>query len=119
MASKKDWKVPFDRDGNLISFTYSEYPALPAIHWENSKAVRSGEWRDNYVFHDTLIVEEFRRGRSAAKFLLRSESGQKYEMFMSDMLEMVQKAELIAYGHIEGDWTFAKKGSNYGVKLVK
>ena len=94
--------IPFDENGSLLAFPMG----------------RKIEWRENYEFDETLTVESMERGRSAARFILKDEHGRRYGMFMTDMLDLIQTAELIAYGHIDARWTFVKRGSNYGIKLV-
>lgn len=134
--TKKQLKVPFDHKGHMMTFTYAKYPDLPGSHYEECQKddpgarkylsedkyyryVNSGEWRDNYVFHATLTVTGTTRGRSAARINLEDEQGHKYEMFLTDIVDCIMNAPTIAYGMIEADWTFAKRGSNYGVKVVK
>lgn len=132
---RKVLKVPFDHEGNMMTFTYAKYPDLPASHWEDCnpqdvgarekynktgwyRRVDSGEWRDNYVFHATLTVTGTTRGRSAARINLQDEEGRKYEMFLTDVVDLLINAPTVAYGMIEADWTFSKRGSNYGIKVA-
>lgn len=122
--AKTPLKIPFDKKGNLLDWTSSKFPDPPGGHWESqpngapSKFIRSGEWRDNYVFHAILTVTGSERGRSAARVTLQDEEGHEYIMFLTDTVHLLQNAKTIAYGMIEGDWTFQKRGSNYGVKLA-
>lgn len=135
MAKKKPLKIPFDHKGNLLSWTGSAYPNLPGSHWEDCakdaigarekyskdgwwRYIPSGEWRDNYVFHATLNVTGTTRGRSAARINLQDEQGHKYEMFLTDVVDLLMHAPTIAYGMIEADWTFQKRGANYGIKVA-
>jgi len=81
--------------------------------------VESIVWKENFEFEDTLYLEGMSRGRSAANFNLVSQIDNKsYNLFMTDILNMVQNAD-IHKGIIKGKWTFCKRGSNYGVKLLK
>jgi hypothetical protein len=88
-----NYQIPFDKDGNQLS-----YP-----DW------RHNEWRDNYEFSTTLKIIDIERGRSAARFILEDEEGHTYQMFMKDMMNLLQGQKL------EGNWTFCKRGSNYGI----
>lgn len=134
-GKKKDFKVPFDGKGNMLTYASVEYPELPSYEYvdcaETSpgarlkydktgwyRYVRAGEWRDNYVFHATLSVTGITRGRSAARINLEDEQGRKYEMFLTDVADLLQRAPTIAYGMIEADWTFQKRGSNYGIRVA-
>lgn len=119
----------------MMTFTAAKYPDLPSHHYEECNSndpgarekyhsagwyryVKSGEWRDNYIFHATLSVTGTTRGRSAARINLQDDQGRKYEMFLSDVVDLLIHAPTIAYGMIEADWTFIKRGSNYGIKVA-
>jgi len=76
-------------------------------------------WKENYEFKDTLIITGMSLGRSAANFNLQSTINNKnYNLFMTDIVDLIQKAT-ITQGKINGRWTFVKRGSNYGVKLIE
>ena len=76
-------------------------------------------WKENYEFEDTLIITGMSRGRSAANFNLQSTINSKnYNLFMTDIVDLIQKAT-INKGTIKGRWTFVKRGSNYGIKLLE
>ena len=94
------YQIPFDKDGNLLSYPYSV-----------------GEWRDNYVFEDTLTYETYYRGRSSATICFKDTNGHTYEMFMSDF-DILITAKGLNGKSVSGKWTFVKKGKNYGIKAV-
>lgn len=76
-------------------------------------------WKENYEFEDTLYLNGMSRGRSAANFDLLSQTNSKsYNLFMTDIVDMVQNGN-INKGIIKGRWTFVKRGSNYGIKLLE
>lgn len=78
----------------------------------------SVNWKDNYEFDDIMIAESVSRGRSSATFKFISElDGRIYNVFMKDLLEMIKYGEFID-GKIKGKFTFCKRGTNYGLKLV-
>lgn len=116
--AKAPVKIPFEEDGSQMAYTSASHDELPSYSYASGSYQKAGEWRDNYEFEATLTVESMERGRSAARFILRDEHGRRFTMFMTDMLELIQTAELIAYGHIDGRWTFQKRGANYGIKLI-
>lgn len=73
-------------------------------------------WKDNCIWNDELKYDSYYRGRSAAGMSFRSlRFGRIYTVFMTDFDDMVY---LMKYGVIIGDFTFCKRGSNYGVRLV-
>ena len=83
------------------------------------------EERDNYVFEADLYIAGYSRGCSSAVMLLvpyeYKENNYfaqkiKYQVFMSDIESVVK--EMIK-GRIKGSFTWVKKGTNYGLQLVK
>lgn len=87
------------------------------------------EMKDNFEFKETFHVVYFSRGCSSAKMILRTAKNAKkygtdgycyecvdYEVFLSNSVDIIRK---MVDGKISGVWTFVKKGSNYGIKLVK
>lgn len=75
-------------------------------------------WKENYEFEDSLKLTSMSRGRSAANFNLKSETdGRNYNLFMTDTVDIIQNCE-IKNGVITGNWTFVKRGANYGIKPV-
>lgn len=94
------YQIPF-RNGNLQSYPYNP-----------------DEWRDNYVFEDTLIYKGYGRGRSSVTFYFDDSNGNTYEMFISDFDDLFRKLGGFTGLTISGKWTFVKKGKNYGIKAV-
>jgi hypothetical protein len=74
-------------------------------------------WRDNVPFEGTMTFIGFTRGRSAARFILEDQNEVKYQMFMSDALDLIQSVTL-KKGKADGTWAFCKKGTNYGLVRV-
>lgn len=75
-------------------------------------------WKDMFEFDAVLSLDGMTRGRSAARFIWSDKEGRKYEMFMADMLGLVQSGAVIERGCCDAKWTFTKKGANYGIKVV-
>ena len=82
-------------------------------------------WYDGYYFDKEVEPYEFEasmtlvgwsRGCSSVKFEFEDMDGTKYEMFVSDMVEACKE---MVHGVISGTFGFVKKGSNYGIKLLK
>lgn len=95
-------KIPFDENGNMREYTGYGFT----------------EWRDNKPFPATLLVEDYERGRSAVRIIVRNcSSNTTYPMFFSDFVEMLAHSKL-NFGEVGGMWIGCKKGSNYGLKLV-
>lgn len=100
MGKKPSYQIPFDEQGDLVT-----YPN------------RCAEWRDNYEFEDTLEYEGYSRGRSSVTIIFTGSTGVKYEMFVSDFDEVIRTKGLDGK-IVTAKWTFVKKGQNYGLKLV-
>ena len=99
-----DRKIPFDEKGNLI--VYPDYRGVP-------------EWRDVYEVEMTLTFQYFSRGRSAARAVFLNEKKQRFEMFLSDIDTLIRDGSLKPGGVTKGNWTFCKRGANFGVCPAK
>lgn len=96
------YKIPFDEDGNMMTFTDS---------W-----CRSHEDKDNYEWEDELVYTDYSKGRSAVNFEFTSrKTGKIYSMFLSDFCRSIV---LLDEAVLKGKFTFVKRGSNFGVKLI-
>lgn len=116
MTTKKTWMVPFDSEGNMVVYV----DARAQWRWQNGKPFEYGEegltFKDNFVWPDTLKIVDYSRGRSSAIFILKSiRTERKYFVFMKDMMEILKYSEL---GMITGIFTFAKRGTNFGVRRL-
>lgn len=81
------------------------------------KASNIVSWRENEPFYAKLKFESFERGRSAAHAIFRdSKSSARYPMFLTDISAAMEE---LRSGFLEGDFMFAKRGSNYGLKLIR
>ena len=97
----KEYKIPFGDNGDLLSYPES---------WKNIN------WRDNYIFSDVFEYNGYSRGRSSALILFKSiTDGREYPMFMTDFDSVARK---MVNGVLKGEFTFQKRGQNYGVKMV-
>lgn len=99
--SKSNYQIPFDKHGNQMDYE----------GWRDEF-----EMRDNFQFSDELVFEKYGRGRSSVTFTMRRKSnGKTVSFFVSDFTDIVPK---MVSGRIAGEFTFVKKGQNYGCKLV-
>lgn len=89
---------------------------------EEYGGARYGVNSENYktiFFEDELFIINYRRGRSSAQFVLRSETtGIKYYMFISDTLHLILSSTLVG-GKVKGKFGWIKKGQNFGIYLVE
>jgi hypothetical protein len=102
---KGQYQIPFDKKtGNLISCTGWTFDEI--------------EWKDNHRFTDRMRVVRCGRGRSSVTFTLKSiRTGKEYDAFVSDFIVMVQQ-NIMDKGVFKGEFTFVKKGQNYGIQMV-
>lgn len=101
--SKKtgDYQIPF-QDGNQIDYE---------IYWG-----KPFEMVDNFVFEDTLTYTNYGKGRSAITFYFTRESnGKEVTMFASNLSEVIPR---FVNGKLTGQFTFCKKGQNYGCRML-
>jgi hypothetical protein len=107
-----NYKIPFGPDykgvRRLITYEHPSY---------QTKGV---EWKDNYIFKDSMQILEYSRGRSSILFSLKSQTdGTEYSVFVSDMMDIISSCTITNGLIMDKEWTFIKKGSNYGMKLYK
>lgn len=99
----KKYQIPFGEGGDQL-----DYP-IPAHQGRMY-------WKDNFEFEDTLTLVAWARGRSSVTFLMQRASGSKVSVFVSDFFDMALQ---MVGGDVKGKFTFAKKGANYGCRLVQ
>jgi hypothetical protein len=100
-----DSGVPVNDRGNVLSYDPYSFSG-------------QGKRREVKPFTDTMTILGYRRGRSAAGFLLEGHDGVQYPIFMKDMVDVMQQRTITEGVIQKTQWTFCKRGSNYGVKLV-
>lgn len=99
-------KVPFATNYN----GYTEMQSYPDTYRKDFK------WFDMEPFESEMIIEDYERGCSAARFVARdTESGIRYPVFMSDMMALIP---FMVKGKVAGTWAASKRGANYGIKLI-
>lgn len=88
-----------------LGWELMEYPAHKEI-----------DWRPNDPFEATLVLIDYERGRSAARFIWEDPTTQtRYPMFMSGMVDLV-KGHKIIKGIVTATWIVVKRGQNYGLE---
>lgn len=94
----KEIQIPFDKLGNQMSYPMGCY-----------------KWKKNYKFKGTLQFKHFLRGCSAANAIFENEKGKTLVMFLKDLSEAIP---YMNNGIIQGEFTFVKRGQNYGITLI-
>lgn len=102
MAEKKVLQIPFDVNGNQMHHRYDYGPFK--------------EYKSNYNFFTTLTFLHFVRGQSAAYAVFTCTGGTRCSMFLVDLETVIPH---LKNGQITGEFTFCKRGQNFGVKLIK
>jgi hypothetical protein len=113
MTTTKTYKIPFTKDGTLLSHEY------PYGHMEI-------DWKDIFVFDGRMKYDGFGRGRSAATIYMKDlETGKRYPMFLSTFDDLMKSTGRFAFDGgtgsliFTGNWTFCKKGQNYAMMPTK
>lgn len=111
-------EAPF-ADGSLLEWDgYSSQGVYRRWDPEKKESVESTiEMRKIEPFNATMVVADFRRGRSAAQFIWKDEAGNTYPMFMRDMVDLL-KNRTIESGKITDTWIVQKRGANYGIRIA-
>jgi hypothetical protein len=106
MPKKPKFTVPYRKSDGYVPRTHYDvwdsigYPDL----WEHSEP---------RVFEETMKLE----GRCGKLFVLRSSTGVPFEMFPTELLEMIQTTTLF-HGVVSGRWTHVKRSSAFGLKYL-
>lgn len=101
MSKTGNYEIPFDENGNQLDYAWH---------------MKGVFWKQNFEFQDELTYKSYGRGRSSATFCFERITGEKVNVFMSDMDIFVPH---LRNGKISGKFTFVKKGQNYGCRLIK
>lgn len=110
-------KIPFSLD--------------PKLQLSYDDQFRDVIWFDNLPFISTLQLLTYGRGRSSAVFYgvlsnVRCDNqdyqklleGCKVNIFMSDMMQLIQSQDIMQGEIVKTDFNFCKKGANYGLQLI-
>lgn len=97
--------IPFDSKGNMMEYAHPNW-AIPM------------SWKENCIFNATMKIYDYSRGRSSVKFILEDRDTRiRYQMFITDFIDVIRSKSLFD-GVLNADWTFVKRGANYGIKLA-
>jgi hypothetical protein len=69
-------------------------------------------------FTATMQLEGFYRGRSAAGFTFKDETGIEHTMRIKCVTDLLKNATLVR-GKVTAVWCYAKQGSNFSLKYVR
>ena len=106
---KKQFKVPFDKNGNQITQNY---------RWDKPKLV------DNYEFEDSLTYVGYEGAASTLIIVWKDANGKEYRSSMALLHEVLNGLDLVSVYcgskfSIKGKFTFVKRGSAIFLTLVK
>ena len=116
MAEKRITMIPFStRNGEMLSYT----GCLPGDAYDEKYNNGKWVWKENYVFDDDLKFDGFYRGCSSAGAIFKSlNDGKEYNVFLKDLADII-KLDGFRSGIIHGQFTFVKRGQNYGLRYVE
>lgn len=69
-------------------------------------------------FTATMQLCGFYRGRSAAGFTFKDETGREHTMRIKCVTDLLLRAT-IAHGRVRAVWAYAKQGSNFSLKYLR
>lgn len=118
--------LPFDENGNMLGYAFDEpteedidkcYSEGKSVHTYKDGRVRT-EFRPFKNVLLSLHYIDYSRGRSSVKFIYRDSDEHKYEMFISDIHDLLRMVTR-SIGYIYGYFTAVKRGANYGIVFDK
>ena len=87
--------------------------------WDGETFINYQPFRkEPYNFKAKFTYAGYSRGRSSALILVKDEQGHEFPIFMSDWDDVVKRCKIDKGQFEEMEWTFIKKGANYGIQLV-
>lgn len=109
-----DYLIPFHPvTGDLMHYPQSYYVG----EYPNGKLTEP-DWRQNYKFESFLYFKGFSRGRSAAYANFVDDNGVRHTMFLSDLEDLIKSRSTFMRGAWHDEWTFCKRGMNYGIRMA-
>jgi hypothetical protein len=115
MKVKEPLMIPFrTRDGSLLQYTGTLPNSSQDERCNNGRWI----WKENFIFNDDIQFLGFYRGCSSAGATFKSlNDGKEYNVFLKDLSDMIL-ADGFRSGIIHGQFTFVKRGQNYGLKFI-
>jgi hypothetical protein len=107
LMDKAGYKIPYDAEGNMMHYADRTYLG---IHVAN-------EWRENIRFWTSMKLLGMNRGRSAAYFTWQDDNGFEYPMFMTDLVDLLNRSKVFFGETGPQPWKAIKRGRNYGLVL--
>jgi len=102
-------EIPFSgKTGNQLGYP-QDYTYVDGV-WSDCV-----EWRNNFSFMASLRIIDYSRGRSSVKIILADEVGIEYEMFITDLMKLINLGIGPGGSTATIQWTFRKRGANYGI----
>jgi hypothetical protein len=98
-------EVPYSRGGSLL-------------HWADRRSP-DVRWLPNDPFQGVFRLAGMRSGRSAKYVLLGTDDGREFPMFVTDLLDVLNRSGISGGLTGNGPWIVRKRGQNYGVALAR
>ena len=103
------YKIPFDKDGNLLR-------EIPHRFYRNPDTVI--EYREKFIFYGSLeLIDYIRSGHQLTILWKDIVSDSKYPMFFVDFIKLIKASEL-KKGIIKDYFTFQNRGGYFGIRLI-
>ena len=121
MKSKKIIQFPFREDtGELLTWVNGIAGGHCSFGTDaRGRLCNTIIWKENFTFKASLSLVEVNRGRSAVTFIWKDIVTEKYyPMFLKDLVETLLTTHVHLGVTEEREWTFHKRGSNYGIGVA-
>ena len=117
---------PLEDNGEIDDYDWGFPPSakdIETMYHDGRAQVRSrhGNKKTFIPFKEVrlkLYIDHFMQRRAAGTLWWRDEEGRKYPMFMAEFNRILEENELLQIP-IDGVWSAQKRGSNYGIQLIK
>jgi hypothetical protein len=107
-------QIPYDCQGNLMGYPERCYRGQHGYDGRHEPI-----WKDNDPFTTELTYVNYGRGRSSAVFNWQDDIGRVFQMFMTDMDDLLRSTDLVNSTTPRLKWKIRKRGQNYGIALYK
>lgn len=113
--------------GGLDPYKFSDLEWNSPERIAHREAVqRAAKWIDDPYedkpFHEeftaTMQLAGFYRGRSAAGFTFKDETGREHTMRIKCIVDLLTNATLVK-GKVRAVWAYAKQGANFSLKYIR
>lgn len=105
---------------NLGELNFDQYPLPTIANWNGDVYVGGIDncmMIKNFIWDDEMKFIDYHRGQySVGMKFISTRNGKEYYVFLSNFAEFVSE---MVHGIVKGNFTFTKRGSKIGLRLLK